>query len=167
MWDAFSFIRRIYNQQCIPTKFDSVLIFVVPGVQLCEVAFVVTTVVLVAMDEMEEAQLLITWLTDCKKLSALWRKSYRVILYFCNMIDRFVVLLCCVAFVFRRQQISTYCLKWQAQRTRRPTSRWGSAKRDVTHPTVTVVYITCYHLFTFMHYRWQRQRYNTSHLCTA
>ena len=32
-------------------------------------------------------------------------------------------------------------------KTRRPTNWWGSAKRDVTHPTATVVYNACHHLF--------------------
>ena len=32
-------------------------------------------------------------------------------------------------------------------KTRKPTNWWGSAKRDVTNPTATVVYNTCYHLF--------------------
>ena len=31
--------------------------------------------------------------------------------------------------------------------TRKPTNWWVSAKRAVTHPTATVVYNTCYHLF--------------------
>ena len=31
--------------------------------------------------------------------------------------------------------------------TRRPTNWWGSAKRDVTNPTATVVYNACYYLF--------------------
>ena len=43
-----------------------------------------------------------------------------------------------------------------ALETRKPTSWWGSAKRDVTHPTATVVYNTKYLLLlvpkTFMHY---------------
>ena len=31
--------------------------------------------------------------------------------------------------------------------TRKPTNWWGSAKRDVSHPTATVVNNTCYHFF--------------------
>ena len=32
-------------------------------------------------------------------------------------------------------------------KTRRPTNCRGNTKRDVAHPTATVVYNTCYHLF--------------------
>ena len=38
-------------------------------------------------------------------------------------------------------------VRFQPAKTRRPTNWWGSAKRVVTHPTMTVVYNTCYHLF--------------------
>ena len=34
---------------------------------------------------------------------------------------------------------------WLVVKTRKPTNLWGSAKRDVAHPTVTIVYNTCYH----------------------
>ena len=37
---------------------------------------------------------------------------------------------------------------FEKQEIRKPANWWGSAKRDVTHPTaVTVIYNTCYHLF--------------------
>ena len=36
-------------------------------------------------------------------------------------------------------------------KTRKPTNWWGSAKRDVAHPTATVVYNTCYNLFRNVH----------------
>ena len=35
--------------------------------------------------------------------------------------------------------------------TRRPTNWWGTAKRDVTHPTATVVYNICYNLLENVH----------------
>ena len=44
-------------------------------------------------------------------------------------------------------QYSTVNLYYDQSKTKKPTNWWCSAKRDVTHPTVTVVRNTCYHLF--------------------
>ena len=60
--------------------------------------------------------------------------------------------------------------------TRKPTNWWGQCKRDVTHPTATVVYNTSYHLFwkrSFVKWHrlacasWRRQQHDTSQLCNA
>ena len=61
----------------------------------------------------------------------------------------------------------------QVRETRKSTNWWGSLKRDVTHPTATFVYNTCYHLFRkrscmAVHLlalaSWPRQQYDTSQL---
>ena len=61
-------------------------------------------------------------------------------------------------------------------KTRMATDWWGSAKRDVTHPTSNVVYNACYHSFRKRSrvavYRLAvanlpRQQYDTSRLCKA
>ena len=64
----------------------------------------------------------------------------------------------------------------QTDKTRRPANWWISAKRDVIHPTVTVVYNACFHLFRkrscitvcrLVLANWPRQQDDTSRLCNS
>ena len=47
----------------------------------------------------------------------------------------------------RTPNFSIFSVSFINSKTRRPTNSWDSAKRDITHPTATVVYNACYHLF--------------------
>ena len=69
-----------------------------------------------------------------------------------------------------------FCSSLEGKSTRKPTNWWGSAKRDVTHPTATVIYNTCHHLFRKRSYltvrhlawaSWPQQQYGTGHLYSA
>ena len=108
-----------------------------------------------------------------------WHKELLLrtrLFFFCNFeYWFFCITLCCCCKYSDRTTVaflgSLITVRFEIK-TRRPTNWWGSAKRGVAHPTATVVYNVCYHLFrersciTVHRLAWADwPRQNASHLC--